>query len=268
MTGKYKYMAIALMVVVLSWGVARGALAHGKKRHQPSGTEEIEKAPDKPEIKAPEPNQANAPEPGPKPRAGDEAAGAETEDAHSMEKDEPKAPHSHGESEAHKPEASEESASHHAQETEQPGALARTIRFLGLFHPSVVHFPIALLMAAALAELLAMALKSLFFENAARFLVVIAALGAIPAVSLGWAGAAFEDFTGDYSSVLAYHQWLGTSVGALSVATAIISEIYRRRDRDGLIVLYRVLLFGCAVLAGMTGYFGGILVHGIGHYTW
>ena len=47
------------------------------------------------------------------------------------------------------------------------------------FHAMAVHFPIALLMAGFLSELIVLFIKKTFFRQAAFYLVILGALGSI-----------------------------------------------------------------------------------------
>ena len=83
------------------------------------------------------------------------------------------------------------------------------ISWLGKFHPTLVHFPIGLLLGAAVMELLLWFTGCPLFEAASRVTVWLGALGAVPAATLGWflAGPALSDA----NRILATHRWLGTS---------------------------------------------------------
>ncbi|MCX8036211.1 MAG: hypothetical protein N3D11_03960 [Candidatus Sumerlaeia bacterium] len=150
----------------------------------------------------------------------------------------------------------------------QPAGLSRLIRFAGKFHPAAVHFPIALIIVAALAELVGLATQKSLYRDSARVMVFAAALTAIPAAALGWATGAFAEYAGALARVLTLHRWLGTAAAALIIVTAIVSEISHRPGRESLKPLYRLLLLASAILIAATGYFGGALVFGLNHYQW
>src|SRR5436190_1766763 len=63
--------------------------------------------------------------------------------------------------------------------------------FAGVFHPAVVHFPIALLTVAALMEALAIvrarSVKSAAMSQTALTCLLLGAAGAVVAATLGWA---------------------------------------------------------------------------------
>jgi uncharacterized membrane protein len=58
--------------------------------------------------------------------------------------------------------------------------------WLGKFHPPSVHFPVALITAAAVAEMLRMATRNPAFDIVSRFCICFGALTAVTAGILGW----------------------------------------------------------------------------------
>src|SRR3954463_8649494 len=62
--------------------------------------------------------------------------------------------------------------------------------WVGHFHPAMTVFPIGLVLAAAVAELLWIFTRAAWLEGAARFCVIGAAVGGAVAAPLGWAFAA------------------------------------------------------------------------------
>lgn len=151
----------------------------------------------------------------------------------------------------------------HDADQDAPRGLRRLVRFAGQFHPMASHFPIALVMAAALAELLAWSTKSNFFKVASRFNIIVAAIGAVVTVLLGFASAAFGSYPNERLEI---HEWFGICAGVLIIVSAVLCEVSYRRDGNAL--LFRIALGVSVVLIGLTGYFGANLVYGPGHYTW
>jgi uncharacterized membrane protein len=140
--------------------------------------------------------------------------------------------------------------------------------FLGRFHPLLVHFPIALLLAAGGLEawaswcerrgrptLLRPATGPLL-ALAAASAVVAATAGYLLGASGGYAGEAFET-----------HRWLGLSLGGLALATAAAFLVARRRPGRPARRVYLALLGGTLVLMVATGHAGGTLTHGEDYLT-
>lgn len=155
--------------------------------------------------------------------------------------------------------------------TEQGGAdgftLQRLTRWLGRFHPAAVHFPIALLMAAFLAELIAMLSGSQRYASAGRYCLVLGALSAVLACALGWFWEGFKWTDGDWV-LMTRHRWAGTFTALLSLLLLILCPISARPDAKTSKRLYRVTLFITVALVGLTGFLGGVLVWGADHMAW
>lgn len=141
-------------------------------------------------------------------------------------------------------------------------------RYLGKFHPMAIHFPIALIMVALLAEILAIITQNQFFPQAARFNISLAAIGVLVATLLGWAAGAFAQFQGELSQVLILHRWIGTITAVWILLTFGFSEMSHRTDKDKWQRIYKVFLLIGTILIGITAHFGGSLVYGIGYYRW
>lgn len=130
--------------------------------------------------------------------------------------------------------------------------------FLGRLHPALVHFPIALFLAAALAELILFARPASGLEPTVRFLVYTGAAGGILAALLGWLAAGFR--MSDRSETLGLHRWTGTGIALAGVVAAIIT--YRAKpDR----MLIRLLLAGLAVALLFQSYWGAEMSLGPNH---
>ena len=146
------------------------------------------------------------------------------------------------------------------------GLFAKLIRWLGKFHPPAVHFPIALLTAAAVAEFLRVATGKPAFDAITRYCIWFGTLTAVGAGTLGWFLAGFR--LTDSSWVMMTHRWLGTSTVASAGLVLVLSELSRRPDRRRTRMSFRVALLVVAVLVSATGFFGGAVVFGLKHYTW
>jgi mono/diheme cytochrome c family protein/uncharacterized membrane protein len=138
--------------------------------------------------------------------------------------------------------------------------------WLGKFHPSMVNFPIALLTAAAVAELLRLATGQPAYHSVCRFCIWFGALTAVVAGVLGWCRADFS--LTDVSWVMTTHRWLGTTTATAAVLVLVLSEVTRRPGHNGLRPAFVITLFVVAGLVLATGFFGGALVFGLDHYRW
>jgi hypothetical protein len=147
-----------------------------------------------------------------------------------------------------------------------PSGAARLFGWLGKFHILVIHFPIALLAAAALGELLALRRGDRVPEPAVRYCVLLGAAGAAAAVALGWLHADLGGFGSTAAGVVALHRWLGTAAGLWAAGIALASERDCRRGRRG--VPFRVLLWSGTLVVAAAAHFGGLLVHGGRFFDW
>lgn len=188
-------------------------------------------------------------------------------------------PHEHGHEEPAKPQPDADSAKetehHHDEATGQPpgkehdhkehgpGIGPRWQKWLGGFHPPMVNFPIGVLTAGALAEVLFMLRRRSEFDHVARFCVAFAVATGIAAGILGWLFAGIR--VTDSDSLLAIHRWLGTGTVLWLVVLLWASERARRPEHPDR-GLYRFFLFGGTALVSATGFFGGAMVYGFDHY--
>jgi uncharacterized membrane protein/mono/diheme cytochrome c family protein len=144
----------------------------------------------------------------------------------------------------------------------------RAIRWVGRFHPVSTHFPVALMFVAVLAEGLAWWTRRESWLGTVRFLVVLAALGAIAAVILGWINAYFASYTGQLAPVLLWHRWLGTTTSAWIVICAGLAVLGDCREGTKSRQQLRGALLLGAALVGITGFLGSALIYGLDHYAW
>jgi hypothetical protein len=142
----------------------------------------------------------------------------------------------------------------------------RLLGWLGKFHVLVVHFPIALLLVAALAEAVAAWRGVRGPQPAVRLCTLLGAGGACAAAALGWLHADFGGHGAAAGPVLSLHRWIGTAVSLGAAGAALLSEWGIRRRRCG--PLFRPTLWVSAALVAATGHFGGILTHGDGFLDW
>src|ERR1700730_2528596 len=94
--------------------------------------------------------------------------------------------------------------------------------FIGKFHPLLVHFPIALVLAAAAAELVVLATTRTAWRTVAVANIRAgAALGVVTAIT-GWLFASSPLV--DAGPSLEWHRWVGMAGAAGAVGTALPSS--------------------------------------------
>jgi uncharacterized membrane protein len=131
---------------------------------------------------------------------------------------------------------------------------------IGRLHPLLVHFPIALILVAALAEVIALATGTRIWRTTAVANVRVGAVFAVGAAVAGWRLAAAPGI--EATSSLDWHRWLGT-IAAVAVSAAALATVGDDGRSPFARWLYRITLFWAAVLVGITGHLGAVLVWGV-----
>lgn len=153
-----------------------------------------------------------------------------------------------------------------APEAEAGAGRLDPIALAGRFHPLSVHFPIALLCAAALAELLHLVRGRVGARLAMRYCLTLGALGALGAALLGLAAARGESFPGELAPAFERHRVLGIATAVLALACWHLAA---RATAEGagprLLLAWRALLALTVLALVLAGHFGGILVFGPDH---
>jgi uncharacterized membrane protein len=192
------------------------------------------------------------------PRSHDDAAphehGAETVEGH------------HNDAAGHEPGAEAADGHHdegghsHWGDNGANTPLERTIEGLGVYHPLLVHFPIALILAAALAQALNLAGTRISNADTVRFLVWAGAFGGLAAGLLGWAHAG--PMASDEAGIMLAHRWIGSSLtlGLFGVVAAV--EWHRKSSSRLSAFVLNLSLFAAAAAVAINGFLGGSLAHG------
>ena len=139
----------------------------------------------------------------------------------------------------------------------------RLIAWLGMWHPAIIHFPIALLLTVAFLELAAAVRRKPVYAASSKLLLLIACIGAFVAAPLGWANAGMP--APDDKLALHIHRWLGTALPFLYLALwhlkRPVDQAAVRPDTrafDGLLALTTILLL-------VQAYYGAEVTHGANH---
>lgn len=142
----------------------------------------------------------------------------------------------------------------------------RLLRWLGKFHILAIHFPIALLTAAAIAEVWCAWRRMREPWSPVRFCVLVGTAGALGAAALGWLHADAGGYGHSSLPLLTLHRWIGTTAAVWSLGIAVFSERDARHGRRS--QAFRVALWNGSALIGMAAHFGGNLVHGEDFFIW
>ncbi len=147
------------------------------------------------------------------------------------------------------------------------GDKSSLVSFAGKFHPMLTHFPIALILSALLFSILGAFLKIQTMDYVSVYSIYLAALTGIGTVALGLAAgssATYPSFLIDYFT---WHRLLGISTGVVTLLTAYFGKRLLQKSSHQTMLAYRISLGVNAVLVGITGHIGAMLVFGPDHFT-
>src|SRR5271165_925346 len=133
-------------------------------------------------------------------------------------------------------------------------------------HVVLIHFPIALFMAAVAFDFFALRTKSRALVAAAYFNLLLAAISTVPVVGTGLAAWQWALEGQKLKGILLMHLVLGC-VSSVLIWLVFYIHWQARRDRENYLPAYRLPIEALAVLlVGLTGHLGGFLsgVNGAG----
>lgn len=139
------------------------------------------------------------------------------------------------------------------------------VRFLGRFHPLVLHLPIGIVSLALFLEILRILPKNRALGGAGSLVLGLGAISAVVAVLAGFLlfqGSAAGSYDAE---ILGRHLW-----GGIIFASGMIVTFLAKAWTDaagGGNWLYRVLLFGNTAVMGLASHDGGSLTHGPTYLT-
>ena len=131
--------------------------------------------------------------------------------------------------------------------------------FVGRLHPLLIHFPIALVIFAAVAESAATLTDDDRWHTVAVANLRAGAACAVMAVVAGWRLALAPGI--EVTSLLEWHRWLGTIGTGVMLAAALATFGTAGRSSFAL-WMYRMALLGAGALVAVAGHLGGLLVWG------
>lgn len=146
----------------------------------------------------------------------------------------------------------------------RPATLSgRIIRWLGVWHPAVIHFPIALLLTVAFLEAAAAFRRKPIYAASNKILLAVATLGAFVAAPLGWANAGLPAADDEFALVL--HRWIGTAIPFLIafvwwLKKPVDEAAVRQGGR-----FYETILALTVLVILAQAYLGAEVTHGAGH---
>jgi len=157
------------------------------------------------------------------------------------------------------PDAVPDAGPDEAEEAEAKGAgAAFAWTELGVLHPLLVHFPIALLLAAVGSEIL-VGLGAKKLRATSRFCAFLGLLGSVAAGAAGWLLAE----TQRAQDVVETHRWLAVATGACALLFVLSLEAQSRGR--GSRFLHVLFVVATALLVTLTGHWGGMTSYGEGY---
>lgn len=133
------------------------------------------------------------------------------------------------------------------------------LQWIGSFHFIFLHFPIALIAMTIISELLFGWYSSSIFDYISRFMLIAAAILAVPTALLGLA----YSYTATYNGILAdfvwWHMWFGFTTAIFAIFVAFI------REHWGISKFYYTCLVLLFLLVNITGFLGGGMTFGPYH---
>ncbi len=154
-----------------------------------------------------------------------------------------------------------------------PASLSGAAKYLaaaGFFHPAVVHFPIALIIFAALAVLVSYLGGGDGAKKVAAVCFVFGALTTVVSAVAGWGFATEKGYVNtslfptegmsDSAALLYRHRWFGVGAAIVTTVVALMVMASQRKSASG--HFWRIGVLGCALLISIVGHQGGELVYG------
>lgn len=137
-------------------------------------------------------------------------------------------------------------------------------KFLGRLHPMVVHFPLGLILFAALLELFTIRRFNSPLRPGIKVCLIAGVIASLFSVAFGFLLASGDEYTGNTFTL---HQWFGIATAVFGAIVLFALTRLRRKQTAGAVGLYRTLLFVTAIGISVTGHFGASLTHGDEYLT-
>jgi uncharacterized membrane protein len=136
--------------------------------------------------------------------------------------------------------------------------------FLGRLHPLMVHFPVGLIVIAALLELFT--LKNFWsrYRPALNVLIIVGAVSAVISMIFGWLLAAADDYGGE---LLTLHESMGIAAASTGIITVVLLFLIKKKNNPVYIKTYRAFLFISVSCIAIAGHYGASLTHGSDYLT-
>lgn len=160
----------------------------------------------------------------------------------------------------------DETAALHGAQPAQRGASGSAAEWLGRWHVAVLHLPIGLLLAAALAQVVLLFAKgSAWLDGATRWCLWVGAPGAVISVLTGLVHAGYAGYADE---TVELHESLGITTCIVALVSLVGWEIAQRTGNRAIRLVSIVLLIAAAALVAAAGHTGGVMVFGASFLAW
>lgn len=136
--------------------------------------------------------------------------------------------------------------------------------FLGRLHPLMVHFPVSLLLLAAILEIFTIKTFHSKLRPGINILVATGAAAAILSAVFGLLLARNGDYGAESLNI---HQWTGIATAILGIACYFLLLAIKKKSTGKMVGAYRSILFLTGIGVSVAGHFGATLTHGSGYLT-
>jgi uncharacterized membrane protein len=137
-------------------------------------------------------------------------------------------------------------------------------KFLGRLHPMVVHFPLGLILFAAILELFTIGRFNSKLRPGIKICLITGVIASVISAAFGWLLASDEEYTGNTFTV---HQWSGIATAISGSLVLLLLFRLRKHQHSSTVGVYRTMLFVTAAGISITGHFGASLTHGDEYLT-
>lgn len=134
---------------------------------------------------------------------------------------------------------------------------------IGRFHVLLVHFPIALGLAAAVADLLWVITRRMLFRQAAAYCLAGALVAAPFVVTTGYLYLGELHPAADVADVAEDHEHAGFATLGIVIGAAAARVVWRRTQNKWVLRLYGVLMAALVVSVSITAHLGGKIAFGL-----
>lgn len=143
-----------------------------------------------------------------------------------------------------------------------PSAMDTLLRIGGRTHPILVHFPIAMVLVAAMIETIRAIVRRPTPARTSINMLGIGVIAAAAAIGSGWLNGDYENHASQ-ADTMELHRWIGIGGGVIALLAFLVG-LGASRSRRALMA-FRAMLVVAAAAIGFTGHLGGSMVYGEGY---